>query len=140
MVSLCCYRPSYLFLLYQLIYQNRAAFTFNDNTISLHRYCRLGAIHLLEEWYASITAPTMMWFIASVVIATSLRFILQLIGKKNTTAANAAIIMILEPVMTVFVAAIWYHERMPLIQIVGCILILCALFYYRWRCSNSLPK
>ncbi len=82
----------------------------------------------------------MMWFIASVVIATSLRFILQLIGKKNTTAANAAIIMILEPVMTVFVAAIWYHERMPLIQIVGCILILCALFYYRWRCSNSLPK
>ncbi|EMH6401814.1 DMT family transporter [Providencia rettgeri] len=94
----------------------------------------------LEEWPSSMTTPTMMWFIASVVIATSLRFVLQLIGQKNTTAGNAAIIMILEPVMTVFVAAIWYHERMPFIQIVGCVLILSSLFYYRWRCSNSLPR
>lgn len=94
----------------------------------------------LEEWPTSLTTPTVMWLAASVVIATSLRFVLQLIGQKNTTAANAAIIMILEPVMTVFVAAIWYHERMPLIQIVGCILILFSLFYYRWRCSNSLSK
>lgn len=94
----------------------------------------------LEQWPASLTTPTIMWFVASVVIATSLRFVLQLIGQKNTTAANAAIIMILEPVMTVFVAAIWYHERMPFIQIVGCILILLALFYYRWRSFNSSSK
>ncbi|HBO23884.1 MULTISPECIES: DMT family transporter [unclassified Providencia] len=94
----------------------------------------------LEQWPTNLTTPTIMWFIASVVIATSLRFVLQLIGQKNTTAANAAIIMILEPVMTVFVAAIWYHERMPFIQIVGCILILLALFYYRWRSFNSSSK
>ncbi|MCW2254010.1 drug/metabolite transporter (DMT)-like permease [Providencia alcalifaciens] len=94
----------------------------------------------LEEWPTTLSTTTLMWFIASVVIATSLRFILQLIGQKNTTTANAAIIMILEPVMTVFVAAIWYHERMPLIQIIGCILILSALFYYRWRAVNSLSK
>ncbi|ELX8378890.1 DMT family transporter [Providencia vermicola] len=94
----------------------------------------------LEEWPTTIATSTLMWFIASVVIATSLRFILQLIGQKNTTAANAAIIMILEPVMTVFVAAIWYHERMPAIQILGCILILSALFYYRWRSFRLLSK
>lgn len=94
----------------------------------------------LEEWPTTLSTTTLMWFAASVVIATSLRFILQLIGQKNTTTANAAIIMILEPVMTVFVAAIWYHERMPLIQIIGCILILSALFYYRWRAVNSLSK
>lgn len=94
----------------------------------------------LEEWPTTLSMTTLMWFAASVVIATSLRFILQLIGQKNTTTANAAIIMILEPVMTVFVAAIWYHERMPLIQIIGCILILSALFYYRWRAVNSLSK
>lgn len=94
----------------------------------------------LEEWPTTLSTTTLMWFVASVVIATSLRFILQLIGQKNTTTANAAIIMILEPVMTVFVAAIWYHERMSLIQIIGCILILSALFYYRWRAINSLSK
>ncbi|OAT53887.1 DMT family transporter [Providencia heimbachae] len=91
----------------------------------------------LEQWPSSLALSTVIWFIASVVIATSLRFVLQLLGQKNTTAANAAIIMILEPVMTVFVAAIWYHERMPFIQVVGCILILLALFYYRWRSFNS---
>lgn len=91
----------------------------------------------LEDWPSSFTITTVIWFIASVVIATSLRFVLQLIGQKNTTAANAAIIMVLEPVMTVFVAAIWYGERMPFIQIIGCILILLALLYYRWRSFNS---
>ncbi|MTB80797.1 EamA family transporter [Providencia stuartii] len=95
---------------------------------------------LLEEWPTTLAPSILMWFIASVVIATSLRFILQLIGQKNTTAANAAIIMILEPVMTVFVAAIWHHERMPMIQIIGCILILSALFYYRWRSFRALSK
>lgn len=94
----------------------------------------------LEEWPANMANSTLMWFAASVVIATSLRFILQLMGQKNTTTANAAIIMILEPVMTVFIAAVWYHERMSLIQIVGCILILTALFYYRWRSFRTLSK
>ncbi|MEI9748724.1 DMT family transporter [Moellerella wisconsensis] len=92
---------------------------------------------LFENWTAEFSSVTLLWFLASVVIATCLRFILQLIGQKSTTTANAAIIMILEPVMTVFVAAFWYGERMPLIQIIGCILILMALFYYRWRSFNS---
>lgn len=92
---------------------------------------------LFENWTAEFSSVTLLWFLASVVIATCLRFVLQLIGQKSTTTANAAIIMILEPVMTVFVAAFWYGERMPLIQIIGCILILMALFYYRWRSFNS---
>lgn len=95
---------------------------------------------LLEQWPTTISASTLAWFAASAIIATSLRFILQLVGQKNTTAANAAIIMILEPVMTVFVAAFWYHERMPAIQIIGCVLILSALFYYRWRSFRALSN
>ncbi len=86
-----------------------------------------------ETWPTHFSAEIIIWFVASVVIATSLRFILQLMGQKNTTTSNAAIIMILEPVMTVFVAAFWYGERMRLIEIFGCVLILTALFYYRWR-------
>lgn len=37
---------------------------------------------LLEEWPTTLAPSILMWFIASVVIATSLRFILQLIGQK----------------------------------------------------------
>jgi len=71
--------------------------------------------------------------LASILIATSLRFGLQLQGQKHAAVANAAIIMVLEPLLTVIAAAIWYGEKLPMQKIAGGILILVAQLWFRWR-------
>lgn len=97
-----------------------------------------GVMHLLysasfEHWPASISPITWAWFAASVLLATSLRFVLQSMGQKYSPVANAALIMMLEPVWTVLISVFWYHEPMPLPKILGCTLILVALLSYRSR-------
>lgn len=87
----------------------------------------------LDTWHGLPSLATWWWLIASALIATSLRFWLQLSGQRLTTAASAALIMLLEPLLTVVAAALWYHERMALHQILGGVLILFALGYYRWQ-------
>lgn len=67
----------------------------------------------------------------SVLIVTSLLYALQTAGQKNTTTANAAIIMILEPMWTVVLSMLWYGEKMKLTKLIGCSLILFALLIYR---------
>ncbi len=54
-----------------------------------------------------------MWLIVSIVIATILRFVLQLVGQKYIPVSNAVIIMILEPVFTTLDDVIVYLEPMP---------------------------
>ncbi|EHQ8971413.1 DMT family transporter [Escherichia coli] len=86
-----------------------------------------------ESWPAQISWSTWGWLLLSALVATSLRFWIQLKGQSLTSVANAALLMLLEPLLTVLAAALWYGERMPAQQIWGGMLILAALFYYRWR-------
>lgn len=86
---------------------------------------------LLETWPDAISWSTLSWFLSSVLIATSFRYLLQTVGQKYVNVGNAAIIMILEPIFTLFLGIIIYHEPMPLIKWIGCALILFALFIYR---------
>ncbi|KXO07998.1 Permease of the drug/metabolite transporter (DMT) superfamily [Moritella sp. JT01] len=86
---------------------------------------------LTETWPQQIELEIWGWLAMSVLIATSLRYALQTAGQKNTTTANAAIIMILEPTWTVFLSMLWYGEKMELTKLVGCSLILFALIIYR---------
>jgi drug/metabolite transporter (DMT)-like permease len=88
---------------------------------------------LFEQWPAQIPPQTWGWFAASVLLATSLRFAFQTSGQKLSNLANAAIIMMLEPVWTVLLSVFWYHEPMPPQKIAGCLLILLALLSYRGR-------
>lgn len=88
---------------------------------------------LTETWTQPFTATTAMWLLASILIATSLRFGLQLQGQKHAAVANAAIIMVLEPLLTVIAAAMWYGEKLPMQKITGGILILVAQLWFRWR-------
>lgn len=66
-----------------------------------------------ESWPSSISLITLMWLIVSIVIATILRFVLQLVGQKYIPVSNAVIIMILEPVFTTLDDVIVYLEPMP---------------------------
>ncbi|MGP3592220.1 DMT family transporter [Vagococcus sp. WN89Y] len=95
---------------------------------------------LFESWTQPFSAGTAMWLAASILIATSLRFGLQLQGQKYAAVASAAIIMVLEPLLTVIAASLWYGERLPLQKIMGGVLILLAQIWFRWRMVARLPS
>ena len=47
--------------------------------------------------------------------------------------------MVLEPLLTVIAAALWYGEQLPLQKIIGGLLILVAQLWFRWRMLKPLP-
>lgn len=97
---------------------------------------------IFETWSSTVSWQTLGWLAASVLIATSLRYALQLMGQKYVPVGNAAIIMILEPIFTTIAGVIVYSEPMPWMKWVGCLLILISLFIYRGyvfiRTRNSI--
>lgn len=95
---------------------------------------------LFEPWNQPFSASTAMWLVASIFIATSLRFGLQIQGQKYAAVASAALIMVLEPLLTVIAASVWYSERLPLQKILGGVLILLAQLWFRWRLVGRLPS
>lgn len=86
---------------------------------------------LFETWPETISMEIWGWFTLSMLVATSIRYVMQTAGQKHSTPANAAVIMILEPVWTVVLSVLWYAEQMPMHKVSGCIMILLALFIYR---------
>ncbi|MFP8965622.1 DMT family transporter [Pokkaliibacter sp. CJK22405] len=93
----------------------------------------IGVSAMLEPWPETTTAGMWGWFLASVFIATSLRFLLQVYAQGQVPAARAALIMMMEPVWTTVMAMIWYGEMLSANQWLGCGLILFALLMNRWR-------
>lgn len=88
---------------------------------------------VVEPWPTAVDPHVLGWLMASILIATSLRFFLQLKAQSLASVSHASLIMTLEPVWTAWVAAIWLGERMGTAQLVGCGLILLALVVSRWR-------
>lgn len=101
---------------------------------------------IFESWPATISWSVLTWFLASVVIATSLRYALQLVGQKYVSIGNAAIIMILEPIFTTILSILFYQETLSWQKWTGCGFILIALIIYRGyvfirsRHAYSLPN
>lgn len=86
-----------------------------------------------EPWSFDWPASIWMWMIASIFIATSLRFFMQAWAQSLSSASNAAVIMTLEPVWAAMLAAVWFGETMTAMQLGGCALIFSALLVSRWR-------
>lgn len=86
---------------------------------------------LTEDFPAEIETSIWGWFALSVVLATSLRYVMQTLGQKSTPPATAALIMILEPVWTVILSILWYGEQLSPGKLIGCGFILLALILYR---------
>ena len=78
--------------------------------------------------------------LASTLIATTLRFFIQLYGQSLTTPSHASMILMLEPMWTAMLAAGWFGERMSAQQFVGCALIFSALVLSRWRVVRDVLK
>lgn len=90
----------------------------------------------VETWPASLSAATIGWVAASVVLATCLRFFLQVKAQSMASVSHAALIMTLEPIWTALLSALWLGERMTGLQLAGCLLILVALLVNRLRWSR----
>lgn len=95
---------------------------------------------LLEAWPTSILPSTWGWLLASVLIATSLRFFLQTYAQGMASASHAAVIMVLEPVWTSLIGIFWFDETMDNWQFVGCGLIFTALMINRWRVIQQMLR
>nr|WP_282437139.1 DMT family transporter [Vibrio amylolyticus] len=94
--------------------------------------CLVTLLSLLTEDFPEVIAPAIWgWFALSVVLATSLRYVMQTLGQKGAAAGTAALIMILEPVWTVILSILWYGEQLSFGKVVGCGFILLALVLYR---------
>lgn len=91
-----------------------------------------------EVWpawpYASAT--TVGWLLASVFIATSVRYFLQLKAQGAGPVGDMALLMCLEPVWTSAFAKLWLGTGMSVGQFIGCALVLSALLVNGWPRHN----
>ncbi len=86
---------------------------------------------LTESWPATISPVTWKWFALSVLLATSLRYLMQTMGQKSANPTNAALLMLLEPVWTLVLSVVIYQETMPFNKMLGCGFLLASLLLYR---------
>lgn len=100
----------------------------------------LAASAVLEPWPSGIAPNIIGWLVASALIATTLRFFVQVYAQGLTSPSHAAVIMMLEPVWTALVAAWWFRETMSALQFLGCVLIFLALVINRWTWVSRLLK
>jgi len=80
----------------------------------------------------SISLNILGWLLASALLATSLRYFLQMYAMSMTPVSHSAVIMNLEPVWAAIFAVVWFNEVMTLGQAFGCSLIFLAMLVSRW--------
>ncbi|WP_290582287.1 DMT family transporter [Ketobacter sp.] len=105
----------------------------------------VGAVSLLvamlrEPWPPQISPDIWGWILASALLASAARFLIQAYAQSMASASHAAIIMVLEPLWASLLAAFWFDESMNLQQLLGCSLIFIALLINRWRALRQLLK
>lgn len=93
---------------------------------------------LWEDWQLQQPAAIWGWLVASMLLATSLRFLIQTRALGMAPPSHSAIIMILEPVWTTMLAVWWLGEQMTTLQIAGCCLIFLAMLLNRWPVIRHL--
>lgn len=103
-------------------------------------YSALTTSFFFEFWPDAVAPDIWGWFLASALIATSLRFWLQTKAQSLAPASHVVVILTLEPIWTAILAGYWFTEEMSATQLLGCSLILCALLVSRWRWLRILIK
>jgi len=93
-----------------------------------------GLSALTEPWlptWESRSGAMIGWVLASAVIGSSMRFLVQTYAQSLSNHSHGVVIMVIEPVWTALLAAAWLGETMSGWQLVGCSLILMALLISR---------
>ena len=72
-----------------------------------------------------------LWLLASCFFTSLLRFALQMYALKFSSATNAGMILVLEPVWTTLLATVFFGELMAINQWAGCGLIFAAIVVFQ---------
>lgn len=92
----------------------------------------LSAIY--EPWLPTLHTAGVemaMWVLASALLGSAARFLIQTYAQSLSAHSHGVVIMIVEPVWTASLAAVWLGERMSAQQLAGCVIILLALLVSR---------
>ena len=108
----------------------------------------VGCVTLIESIVLEPWAPTLgdfsgmlaIWIIASAIIGTAGRFLLQTYAQSLSAHSHGVVILVLEPVWVALFAAGWFSETMSLTQVAGCGLIFLALLINRWGVISKAVK
>lgn len=98
---------------------------------------------VLEAWQPTLNAitPALVWWVlASALIGTAGRFLLQTLAQSLSANSHGVVILVLEPVWVALFAAGWFGETMTDIQLAGCALIFAALIVNRWAVLSKAIK
>ncbi len=96
---------------------------------------------LLELWAPTLREASPIiafWIVASALISTALRFLVQTYAQSMTRHSNGVVIMVLEPVWVAIIAVFWFSESMTDSQLIGCALIFLSLLVNRLKVLAGL--
>ncbi|MDG5498981.1 DMT family transporter [Marinobacter sp. BGYM27] len=96
-----------------------------------------------EPWHPTLSdfsAVLAGWVIASAVVGTAGRFLLQTYAQSLSTNSHGVVILVLEPVWVALFAAGWFGESMSATQLGGCSLIFGSLLINRWSSVRKLLR
>jgi len=124
------------FLAFMFVFNSRAAAGISALPLTAIQLLVAGLITgiaslVFEVWSFQHTPVIWGWFAASLLLATSLRFLLQTYAQGLAPPSHTAIIMTLEPVWTAILASFWFAEIMSSYQLIGCSLIFIAVLVNR---------
>jgi len=78
------------------------------------------------------------WVLARALLGPAARFLIQTYAQSLSAHSHGVVIMIIEPVWTASLAAVWLGERMTQQQLAGCVVILLALLVSRaWPSASA---
>lgn len=86
---------------------------------------------VLEPLPTTLSPLTAGWILASVIIATCLRFALQTHAQQMSSASHAALLMTLEPLWTTLLGLFFLQQTLSTLQMIGCGFIFLALLVGR---------
>lgn len=102
---------------------------------------QMSCVGLVALMMALITEPPLdlavgmvawQWMVWSIFVASLMRFAIQTYAMKLTSANNAGMVLVLEPVFTVLIASWYLNESLALNQWMGCGLIFSAIVVYQY--------
>jgi drug/metabolite transporter (DMT)-like permease len=107
-------------------------------TLAMVGLCTTLLAAVLEPLPSSLSPLTAGWILASVMIATCLRFALQTQAQQMSTASHAALLMTLEPLWTTLLGMFFLHQPLSTLQTVGCGFIFLALLIGRMTTQTPI--
>ena len=98
---------------------------------------------IFEPWrptFSHFTGEIALWIALSAVVGSAARFLIQTYAQSLATNSHGVVIMVVEPVWTAILAAMWFGETMNGVQLAGCLFIFAALLISRGKALRQAMK